>query len=190
MKIAFIIYNGMTALDFIGVYDPLTRLKSMGFLKDLKWDICSPTRKVKDNAGLVFIATKVSKSLKNYDMVIVPGGFCSRKLSREKGFIEWLETAEDCKFKVSVCTGSLLLGAAGFLKGRKATTHPEAFKELKRFCSKVVNERIVDEGDVITARGVSSSIDLGLYLCEKLAGKRIKEKIRRQMDYEYNKERN
>jgi transcriptional regulator GlxA family with amidase domain len=184
MKIAFIIYNGMTALDLIGAYDPLTRLKSMGFLKDLKWDICSHTIKVKDNTGLVFMPTEVNKSLKNYDMVIVPGGFGSRKLTRDKDFIKWLKSAEDCKFKVSVCTGSLLLGAAGFLKGRKATTHPGAFKELKRFCSSVVNKRIVDEGDVITARGVTSSIDLGLYLCEKLAGKRIKEKIRKRMDYQ------
>ncbi len=184
MKIAFIIYNEMTALDFIGVYDPLTRLKGMGFLKNLKWDICSYTRKIKDNTGLVFIPTKVNKSLKNYDMVIVPGGFGSRKLARDKGFIRWLKTAEDCKFIVSVCTGSLLLGEAGFLKGKKATTHPGAFKELKRFCSKVVNKRIVDEGDVITARGVISSIDLGLYLCEKLAGKKTREKIRKQMDHQ------
>lgn len=185
MKIAFIIYNGMTALDFIGAYDPLTRLKSMGFLKDLKWDICSHARKVKDNTGLVFIPTKVNKSLKNYDMVIVPGGFGSKKLVRNKGFIKWLKTVEDCKFKVSVCTGSLLLGAAGFLKSRKATTHPDAFNELKKFCFSVVDQRIVDEGDVITARGVTSSIDLGLYLCEKLAGKRIKKKIRKQIDYQH-----
>lgn len=172
-------------MDFIGAYDPLTRLKSMGFLKDLKWDICSYTRKVKDNTGLVFMPTKVNKSLKSYDMVVLPGGFGSRKLAKNKGFIRWLKTAEDCKFKVSVCTGALLLGAAGFLKGRKATTHPGAFKELKGFCSKVVNKRIVDEGDVITARGVTSSIDLGLYLCEKLAGREAKLKIRKQMDYQH-----
>ena len=85
--------------------------------------------------------------------------------------------------KASICTGSLLLGAAGFLKGKKATTHPEAFGELRKYCSSVVDERIVDEGDVITAGGVSSSIDLGLYLCEKLAGRAVKEQIRRQIDY-------
>jgi transcriptional regulator GlxA family with amidase domain len=101
----------------------------------------------------------------------------------DKSFIEWLKTAEPCKLKGSVCTGSLLLGAAGFLKGKKATTHPETFSKLKRFCSSVIDQRIVDEGDVITARGVTSSIDVGLYLCEKLAGREVKEQIRKQMDY-------
>lgn len=183
MKIAFIIYNGMTALDFIGVYDPLTRLKSMGFIKDLHWDICSNTKKVKDSNGLAFLPTKVGKSLRNYDMLIVPGGLGSRKLTDDENFIEWLKTAGPCKFKVSVCTGSLLLGAAGFLKDKKATTHPNAFNELKRFCSSVVDQRIVDEGDIITAGGVTSSMDLGLYLCEKLASREAERKIRKQMDY-------
>lgn len=183
MKIAFIIYNGMTALDFIGVYDPVTRLKTMGFAKDLQWDICSHTRELKDSTGLEFTPTKVGESLQDYDMVIVPGGPGSRKLINDENFIEWLKTAGACKLKVSVCTGSLLLGAAGFLKGKKATTHPDAFNDLKRFCSSVVDQRIVDKGEVITARGVTSSIDLGLYLCDKLAGREAKEKIRKQMDY-------
>ena len=189
MKIAFIIYNGMTALDFIGVYDPLTRLKSMGFIKDLQWDICSHTSEVKDSTGLGFIPTRVGEPLEDYDMMIVPGGFRSRKLVDDVKFVQWLKTGGSSKLKVSVCTGALLLGAAGFLKGKKATTHPDAFNELKKFCSSVLNQRIVDEGDVITARGITSSIDLGLYLCEKLAGRDAKEKIRQQMDYEYNKER-
>jgi len=94
-----------------------------------------------------------------------------------------LRTAAPSRFKVSVCTGSLLLGGPGVLKRKKATTHRRAFNELQRFCDKVVDERIVDEGDVISARGVTSSIDLGLYLCEKFAGHEVTEKIRKQMDY-------
>lgn len=187
MKIAFVIYNGMTALDFIGVYDPVTRLKTMGFIQDLGWEICADSKEVSDNAGLRFTPTRVGESLEGYDMVIVPGGFIFtiRKLIADVEFIEWLRIAEPCKLKASVCTGALLLGAAGFLKGKTATTHPSHFNDIKRFCSSVVNQRIVDEGDVITARGVTSSIDLGLYLCEKLAGHEVKEKIRRQMDYEH-----
>ncbi|MBW4634157.1 MAG: DJ-1/PfpI family protein [Iphinoe sp. HA4291-MV1] len=98
--------------------------------------------------------------------------------------MEWLKTSQSCHLKVSVCTGSLLLGKAGFLTGKKATTHPNHFQELEKFCDEVVKQRIVDEGDVITAGGVTSSIDLGLYLCEKFAGSEVKEKIRRQMDYQ------
>lgn len=184
MKVAFIIYDGMTTLDFIGVYDPVTRLKTMGFMPDLEWEVCAQSGTIRDGTGLHVMPTKPGEPLRGYDMVIVPGGFGSRKLVDDPGFIEWLRTATSCKFKVSVCTGALLLGAAGFLKGKTATAHRTAFKELGRFCSSVVDRRIVDEGDVITARGVTSSIDLGLYLCEKLAGREAKERVRQQMDYE------
>ncbi|HEY7413582.1 MAG TPA: DJ-1/PfpI family protein, partial [Ktedonobacteraceae bacterium] len=182
MRIAFVIYNGMTALDLIGGYDPLTRLKTMGFLQDVMWDICTHTSEVHDNAGTVFTPTHVGMPLDNYDMVYIPGGFSSRELSNNRSFIDWIRTAAPSKLKVSVCTGALLLGAAGFLEGKTATTHPAAFEELQPYCARVVDKRVVDEGDVITARGVTSSIDLGLYLCEKFAGYEIKERIRQQMD--------
>jgi len=184
MRIAFVIYEGMTALDFIGGYDPLTRLKTMGFLQDVAWDICAHTPEVKDNAGLVFTPTHVRTPLDNYDMVYVPGGFSSRDLTNNRPFIDWIRTAAPVKLKVSVCTGALLLGAAGFLEGKTATTHPTAFEDLRPYCAHVMDKRVVDEGDVITARGVTSSIDLGLYLCEKFAGYEVKERIRKQMDYQ------
>jgi transcriptional regulator GlxA family with amidase domain len=183
MRIAFIIYEDMTALDFVGVYDPLTRLKTMGLVPDLKWDICAHTPKVKDHTGLVFSPTKVKESLHAYDMIVVPGGFGSRKLMHDIDFIGWLKTAKGCGLKTSVCTGSLLLGAAGFLTGKKATTHPNALENLRGFCRSAVGERIVEDGDVITAAGVTASIDLGLYLCKKLAGGEVRQRIGRQMDW-------
>ena len=115
-------------------------------------------------------------------MVIVPGGYGTRTLVDDAGFIAWLKTVQSCKLKVSVSTVSLLLGVAGFLAGKRATTHPTAFADLQRYCLSVVDQRVVDEGEVITARSVTSSIDLGLYLCQKLAGHEVKERIRRQMD--------
>ncbi|MBD2743361.1 DJ-1/PfpI family protein [Coleofasciculus sp. FACHB-1120] len=184
MKVAFIVYTGMTALDFIGVYDPVTRLKTMDFMPNLEWHICAPSQEVSDNAGLRFTPNKVGESLQSYDMIIMPGGIGTRKLVNDLELITWLKTSAPCKFKVSVCTGSLLLGAAGFLEGKTATTHPNAFHDLQKYCKSVVDKRVVDEGDVITARGVTSAIDLGLYLCEKFAGYEIKEKIRKQMDYQ------
>jgi transcriptional regulator GlxA family with amidase domain len=183
MKIAFVIYNGMTSLDFIGIYDPLTRLKTMGFVPDLKWEICAHTEEVTDSTGLRMLPTKVREPLGAYDMMVVPGGFGSRKLVFDSDFIAWLKTANSCPLKVSVCTGSLLLGATGFLQGKKATTHPAALEMLSKYTKAIEKQRIVDEGDVITAGGVASSIDLGLYLCEKLVGSQAREKIRRAMDY-------
>jgi len=183
MNIAFVIYDGMTALDFVGVFDAVARLKTMGFLPHLEWDICALSKEICAGAGLRFVPTRVGGSLRDYDMVVVPGGMASRDLVDDVDFIEWLRTAEACARKVSVCTGALLLGAAGFLKGKRATTHPAAFKDLQKFCGQVVDQRIVDEGEVMTAGGVTAAIDMGLYLCEKLAGREARERIRQQMDY-------
>jgi cyclohexyl-isocyanide hydratase len=183
VKAAFIIFNRMTALDFVGVYDPVTRLKSMGLMPGLSWDVCAYSTEVADDKGLVFTPTRVGGPLGGYDLLIVPGGFGTRELVDDEGFIEWLKTSAPCGLKASVCTGSLLLGAAGFLAGRRATTHPSAFRELERFCREVSDQRVVDEGDVVTARGVTSAIDLGLHLVERFVGKEGRERIRKQMDY-------
>ena len=185
MKVAFIIYARMTALDFVGVYDALTRLKTMRFVADFEWDVCAPSAEVTDGSGLRVAASRTGGSLAEYDWLIVPGGFGSRTLAKDADFIAWLQTAAGCELKASVCTGSVLLGAAGFLKGKRATTHPIAFDELRPYCEQVVDERVVDEGEVITARGVTSAIDLGLYLCEKAAGREVRERIAAQMDYPY-----
>lgn len=188
MNVAFVIYNNMTALDFIGVYDPVIRLQTMGFFPALTWEICAHTEVVSDSAGLRFLPTRIKPSLQDFDWVIVPGGITALvyQLTRDREFIDWLKTAASCPLVASVCTGSLLLGAAGFLKNKAATTHPNAFEELKEFCENVVDRRVVDEGTVVTARGVTASIDLGLYLCERFLGHEIKEKIRQQMDYQTN----
>lgn len=185
MKTAFIIFDQMTALDFIGVYDPLTRLKSMNFIPEFNWQICAFTEEVSDDKGLRFAPETVAMSLSEYDMIVVPGGFGTRSLQHDKAFMDWLRSADPVKLKTSVCTGALLLGSAGFLKGKRATTHPNAFDELKPYCDAVVDQRVVDEGGVVTARGVTSSIDLGLHLVERLAGSEARVGIAEQMDYPY-----
>ena len=183
MRFAFVIYERMTALDFVGAFDPLTRLRSMGFMPEVEWDVCALGGEVRDGAGLVFRATKVGEPLGGYDVLFVPGGYGSRELAGDERFVGWLRTAADCPLKASVCTGSILLGAAGFLRGRRATTHPKSLAELEQYCASVSAERVVDEGEVVTAGGVTSSIDLGLHLCERLAGREVRELIRAQMDY-------
>jgi transcriptional regulator GlxA family with amidase domain len=184
MKIAYIIFDEITLLDFIGIYDPISRLKSMGYLPDLTWDICAYSDKnVTDSFGLELVPAIIKKSLANYDAVIIPGGFGTRELQFDSEFIEWIKTAELVQHKISICTGSLLLGAAGYLTDKKATTHFQEYESLKPYCKEVVKARIVEDDDVITAGAVSASIDLGLYLCEKWAGQNAKDEIRKKMDY-------
>jgi cyclohexyl-isocyanide hydratase len=184
MQIAFIIFDGLTALDFVGVYDPLTRLKSMNFMPELSWDICARTRTVTDDRHLRFTATRVNEPLNDYDAIVVAGGYGTRTLRHDAAFIAWLQTAARCPLKTSVCTGALLLGAAGLLKDRRATTHPSAYADLQTYCAAVEQARIVADGDVVTAGGVTAGIDLGLYLVERFAGADARVRIARQMDYQ------
>jgi transcriptional regulator GlxA family with amidase domain len=183
MKIAYILFNGITWLDFFGIYDPLTRLQSLKFIPRLQWDLCAYTEKVTDNFGLQVVPTKVRESLSGYDAIIVPGGYGTRPLRFDRDFLNWIKTAEDDKLKISVCTGSLVLGSAGFLKNARATTNFHEYETLKPYCRTVVAERIVEDGSIITAGAVSSSIDLGLYLCEKWVGKEAAAQVRKRMDY-------
>jgi len=185
MNAAFVIFDQMTALDFVGFYDPLTRLKTMDFMPDFHWQVCSFCEDVSDIQDLRFDPDLIKPSLGDFDLLVVSGGYGSRSLQHNEEFIAWLKTAAPVPLKASVCTGSLLLGAAGFLKGRRATTHPKACNELTRYCGEVMEERIVDEGDIVTAGGVTASIDLGLHLVERLAGKEIRMEIAKQMDYPY-----
>jgi len=178
-------FDNMTALDFIGFYDALARLRTMKIMPEFEWRICARQAQVTDDRGLKLVADCVGGSLAGYDMIFVPGGFGTRSLQHDEGFMQWLAGAADAKLKTSVCTGSLLLGAAGYLRGLTATTHPSALKELEPYCARVVRERIVDQGDVITAAGVSTSIDLGLHVVTRLAGAEARARIAQQMDYPY-----
>ena len=183
MKIAFIIFTGMTLLDFNGVYDPLTRLKSMGYIEDLSWDVCAYTDSVQDSFGLTLLPDKVQNDLSEYDVIIIPGGMGTRTLMHDPEFIQWIQTGSEVPLKVSVCTGSLILGTAGFLEGIPATSNPAAYDLLAPYCKEVIEERIVDQGTIITAGAVAASLDLGLYLVEKWEGVEAVEAIKGKMSY-------
>jgi len=178
-------FDRMTALDFVGFYDPVTRLKSMGFLPGLEWRICGLRPRVRDDRGLVARVDAVGAPLGGYDLLFVPGGFAASDLETDDAFIAWLRTGADADLKVSVCSGSLLLGAAGFLRGKRATAHPCGLERLRPYCEDVVRARVVDDGDVITGGGVTSSIDVGLHVVERLTDVETRAAIARQMDYPY-----
>ena len=183
MELAFIIFDGVTWLDMIGIYDVVSRLKSMRYLPNLSWDICSYTNTAKDNFGLEIVPTKIKNPLNDYTAVIIPGGHGTRTLQFDEQFIQWIKTAENVPYKISICTGSLILGAAGFLKNKKATTNFLEYETLKPYCKEVLTDRIVDDDNTITAGAVSNSINLGLYLCKKWAGAEAEKEIKKRIDF-------
>ena len=184
MKIAFIIDEKMTTMGFMGVFDPITRLKTMGFRNDIEWDICAFTEQVTDTTGTLTITpTKVRPNLGDYDMFIIGGGYGRILYWKDPEFMAWFKTGAATKYKVAVCGGTLFLAEAGFMEGKKATTNHNAFPELEPYVTEIPADRVVDEGDVITAAAVTSSLDLGLYLVHKIAGPEVMEKIRAQIEY-------
>lgn len=185
MKIAFVIFNGMTFLDFIGFYDVIYRLNMFEDTKGTTWDICGLSEEITDELGLTVKVNRVKPDLSEYDLLFVPGGMGTRELRYDDEFIRWLQQADKVKYKVSVCTGSLLLGAAGFLENKKATTHPNVYELLEPYCAEVIKTRIVKDGDLITAGGVSTSIDLALYVVKLFVNQEAVEIIKQQIDYPY-----
>ncbi len=183
MKIAFVIYDNLTLLDFAGVFDPVTRLRSMGFIPNLEYDVCARKEKIRSSEGIDLVPDRISSDLSAYDYVIIPGGDGIRELMRDPVFLAWIRVLPEKTVPAAVCGGSLLLGAAGILQDKRATTHPDLMGILEHFAREVAADRIVEDGRVITAGGVASAIDLGLYLCEKIAGPDMRVKIQNQMDY-------
>src|SRR5262249_48665193 len=183
MRAAFVIFDRMTALDFVGAYDPLGRLRTMGVLPDFEWTVCATTGTVADDRGLRFLPGLVGESLERFDLLVVPGGYGTRALRHDPAFVEWLRTAGGVPLKASVCTGALLLGAAGFLAGKPATTHPSAVRELEPYCGEVRSERGVDAGGGVTARGGRAADGLGLHLVRRLAGAEAMLRVAQQMEY-------
>ncbi|MDK8189060.1 DJ-1/PfpI family protein [Paenibacillus sp. UMB7766-LJ446] len=185
MKIAFVLFDGLTFLDFAGFYDVINRLNFFEQTKGTTWETCAMTDQVTDESGLTLKVDRVNPNLAEYDLVFVPGGMGTRKLRFDEAFVGWLRQAENVPLKVSVCTGSLLMGAAGFLTGKKATTHPNVYDLLQPYVAEVIQTRIVKDGNVITAGGVATSIDLGIYVVALLAGEEAAANVKLQIDYPY-----
>ncbi|MBI4592805.1 MAG: DJ-1/PfpI family protein [Candidatus Rokubacteria bacterium] len=183
-RIAFFIFPKLTFLDFVGGYDALRRVATMSIDPEVTHRIIGTEPEIADETGLVVKPDAVYEDLAGFDLLYVPGGIGTRLLMNDPRLIAYLKTWGADKPLASVCTGALLLGRAGYLAGKRATTHHRALDLLKPFCREVVTDRrIVDEGRVVTAGGVSAALDLGLYLVEKFWGAAAREKIAAQMEY-------
>jgi cyclohexyl-isocyanide hydratase len=183
-KIAYLVFPRMTLLDHVGPNDALRRVATMVIDPNVTQRVIGTADKIVDESGNVLLPDGVYEDLAPYDLLIVPGGFIARSLVDDARLIAYLKSWGRARPIASVCTGSLLLGKAGFLEGKKATTHHTAFGILRLYAGEVVTDRrVVDEGNVVTAGGVTSGIDLGLHLVEKFWGAPAREQIARQMEW-------
>jgi putative intracellular protease/amidase len=181
MDIAIVLYERFTALDAIGPYEVLSRLPgvSLAFLAAERGPITT------DNGMLTVVAERSLADVRGGDIVLVPGGPGEVAARAGDGVLEWLRTAnETSEWTTSVCTGSLVLAAAGLLEGRRATTHWLAFDELARLGAEPVHERVVFDGKLVTGAGVSAGIDMALSLAARVASPEVAQAIQLSIEYD------
>ncbi|MFZ4683674.1 MAG: DJ-1/PfpI family protein [Terrimicrobiaceae bacterium] len=180
LVIGGIIFSGLDQADFTGPYEVLSRLPGAEFFvigRD-----CSPVR---DAKGLILTPDISFNEAPPLDVVLVPGGSGVNALMEDEVTLDFLrKQAAGASLVLSVCTGALLLGAAGLLKGRRATTHWASHHLLPWFGAIPVNERVVMDGNVLTTAGVTSGIDGALRAAAILRGDHVAQGIQLYMEYD------
>ena len=181
LKIAIPLFEGFTALDAVGPFEVLSRLPGA----QVSFLAAEPGIKRTDNGMLSVMVELELADLAHPDVLVVPGGPATRELMRDEALLEWLRAAHaTSSWTTSVCTGALLLAAAGILEGLEATTYWTELETLSRYGARPVSRRVVEDGKVMTAAGVSSGVDMALTLAARLADERVAEAIQLAIEYD------
>ena len=182
MQIAIPLYDRFTALDAVGPYEVLSRLP--GATVTFVGERTGPVRT--DTGALAVTVDATLDDLDAPDVVVVPGGPGTRAMLEPGPLHAWIRAVHPTtQWTTSVCTGSLILGTAGVLEGLDATTHWGALDELAPLCATAVGDRrIVPQGKVVTAAGVSAGIDMALWLAAQVAGDDVAKAIQLGIEYD------
>src|SRR5215471_6507187 len=181
MEIAILLFDRLTALDAVGPYEVLSRIPSA----TVKFVAKEPGPKRTDIGSLALVADYSLDQVPSPDIIVVPGGPGQTALMNDERVLKWIRRAhEGSKWTTSVCTGSLVLGAAGLLKGLKATSHWLAYDALRSLGAEAVSDRVVIEGKIITAAGVSAGIDMALTLVAREFGDDLAQAIQLGIEYD------
>jgi transcriptional regulator GlxA family with amidase domain len=181
MEIAILIFDKLTVLDAIGPYEVLRSVPGweVKFVAPEK----GPVRA--DSGALGLEADHSLEEVTEPDIVLVGGGEGNRPLLEDERVLSWLrEVDARTKWTTSVCTGSLVLGAAGLLEGKRATGHWLYLEPLREYGAEPTGQRVVEEGKVITAAGVSAGIDMALHLVGREAGPEVAQAVQLGIEYD------
>jgi len=181
MKIAIVLYEGFTALDAIGPYEVLRSVPG--------WEVefvAQERGEVRTDSGVVGLtADRALAEVGEPEILLVPGGMGTRKKMEDEELLAELRRIDaTTKWTTSVCTGSLLLAAAGLLEGKRATGHWAWLEPLRELGAEPVGGRYVEDGKTITAAGVSAGIDMALYLVGREAGPEVAQAIQLGIEYD------
>ncbi|HET9619334.1 MAG TPA: DJ-1/PfpI family protein [Pseudolabrys sp.] len=179
-RIGMLIFPRLTQLDMTGPYEVLARLP------DTTVDLVARTMDpVTTDRGMQIVPTVTYETCPPLDIIMVPGGPGQQDLMEDEAALSFLRKhAAQAKYVTSVCTGSLVLAAAGLLKGKRATSHWAAVEHLPLLGAIPVREQVVVDGNVVTGAGVTSGIDFALRLAAILEGEKVAREIQLQIEYE------
>lgn len=181
MDIAILLYERLTVLDAVGPYEVLSRLPGavVSFVAE------RPGAVRNDTGSLALVADRALEDMPAPDLVLVPGGPGEVAVRAGRPALDWLRAVhEGTRWTTSVCTGSLILGAAGLLEGKRATSHWLALGQLAAFGAEATSERVVFDGKVVTGAGVSAGIDMALALAARIAGDEVAQAIQLGIEYD------
>jgi transcriptional regulator GlxA family with amidase domain len=181
MDIALLVYDGLAPLDAIGPYEVMRNVPG--------WTVRTVAKakgEVRDERGtLGLLADHALAEVTAPDLVLVPGGAGNRPLLGDEELLEWLREVDGAtRWTTSVCTGSLLLGAAGLLQGKRATTNWLVLDALREYGAEPVGGRFVEDGKVLTAAGVTAGIDMALHLVAREAGPEVAQAVQLGIEYD------
>ncbi|MCA9612670.1 MAG: DJ-1/PfpI family protein [Sandaracinus sp.] len=181
MEIVLFLFDGITALDVIGPYEVLSRLP--GARARFVGKTPGPVRT--DNGMLGLVADLGMDDVERADVLVIPGGPGTRRLVEDEAVLAWVRRLDGTtRYTTSVCTGSLVLAAAGLLEGAPATTHWAMLDELASLGARPVSERVVEDGKRLTAAGVSAGIDMALTLAARLTSEPVARAIQLGIEYD------
>ncbi|MBI3759431.1 MAG: DJ-1/PfpI family protein [Deltaproteobacteria bacterium] len=179
-RIGFLLFPNITQLDLTGPYEVLSQMP--GAEIHLIWKSKDPVRAV---SGLSMLPTMTFAECPRLDMICVPGGPGMNALLTDRETLEFLQrVSQGVRYVTSVCTGALVLGAASLLRGKRAATHWMSMDMLKAFGAIPTDERVVVDGNTITAGGVTAGIDFGLRVVAEVAGESMARSIQLGMEYD------
>ena len=183
-KIGILLFPGVEELDFVGPFEVLSYVNKLAPASTQVLLVAEETTELRAFNGLRILPDVTLTACPDLDILVVPGGkgrLAAMKNANLRQFIQ--AQANQARFITSVCTGAFLLAEAGLLTGRQATTYHECLDELSRYGVEVLTAIVVDAGRIITAGGVSSGLELGFYLLQKMFGPDMAREVARKIEY-------
>ena len=181
MRVGILLFDGVEELDFVGIWEVLRKAKQIHPALNLSVITRASKESIQCALGLTVLAHEVKRDLSDLDLLVIPGGPGRKDVIADRGLLQRIAEFGRAKPVASICTGALILQSAGLLSGRRATTHFLSRQELTE--ADVVTDRVVVDGRVITAGGVSASIDLGLKILEMNFGAELADEVAARIEY-------